>query len=665
VRRCLAKDPEDRWDTAHDVADELRWIGETAPAPTAQEGPRRGRGQRSAWAVAGLLATVLLGVGGVWILRPTAAPPPIVRSQLDVRPAEQVRSGGPAELDPTPGGALAALAWTPDGRALVFVGWREGVRQLYVRDLGAREARPLPGTEGALAPVVSPDGEWVAFWARGALRKVRLTGGPAAVVADDTAGPPLGLSWGRNGELFLGHREGSIWRASTDDASEPVTARRDTEVSHSLPHLLPGGDVLLFTVRKRKRTWGGEVIVAQVLATGQRKALLHDATEARYVPSGHLVFLRRGTLFAVAFDRARLEILGEPVPLLDGVSQALVAGSSYLITGAGQFAVAPNGSLAYVKGEVPSYPETQPVTVDRQGRASVLATPPRPYIPVVRVSPDGRRLVLGVTGLEEWSLWVFDIARGTLARVTTGLEADWPGWSTDGERVVFPLLSGGVWQLAWQRTGGAEPPEILARDVASPPSWTPDGRRFAFVNATRAGDLDIWVGTLEGSRATLRPLLETPHAERWTEVSPDGRWLAYVSDDSGRDEVYVQPFPGPGPRTQVSVKGGISPAWNPSGGELFFVTPPDPDEPDSRHMMVVEVSTHPALRLGTPRALFRFSATEQSFTGAPSRCYDVSADGQHFYIVRGRGFDLSSPVTHIQLVQNWLEEVKARVPTRR
>jgi Tol biopolymer transport system component len=660
VRRCLAKEPDDRWDTAHDVADELRWVTETAAAPRPDEPSSPAAWQRRLRNGALLmLAGLLLGAAGAWVLRPPTSPPPVVRSLLDVRPAEEVNAGGVRSRLPALG-SRTALAWTPNGGALVFVGRREGVQQLYVRELEQSDARSLPGTEGAQVPAVSPDGQWVAFWAAGAIRKVRLTGGPSAVIANDMPNPPVGMSWDSSGQLFLGHTDGSIWRVSPGGILEPVTKRLETELSHILPSLLPGEDALLFTVRKRVWTWGDEEVVAQVLATGERKVLLHDAADARCVPSGHIVFLRRGVLFAVAFDPARLEVRGEPVPLLDGVAQALVSGNSGSVTGAGHFDVAPNGALAYVAGRVLSYPEARPAAVDRQGRVSPLPTPPRSYASSVRLSPDGQRLALDIRSLTDRASWLYDFTRGTLTRLTPGGEARRPLWSPDGERVAFSWLDDGVERLAWQRSDGSEPPEVLAQDTGTLSSWSPDGGRFAIVK-----DSDIWIVTLEGSKATLRPLTRTPHAEGWPDFSPDGRWLAYAADDSGRFEVYVQPFQGPGPRIQVSVTGGASPAWNPSGRELFFLTAHDAAQPETRQMMVVDVRTHPTLRLGVPRKLFSFSTRELRLPCFPARCYDVSADGQRFFAIQEGEVPPPPSVTHIHLVQNWLEEVKARVPTGR
>jgi hypothetical protein len=201
---------------------------------------------------------------------------------------------------------------------------------------------------------------------------------------------------------------------------------------------------------------------------------------------------------------------------------------------------------------------------------------------------------------------------------------------------------------------------VLARDAGEPSSWTPDGEQLLIARRSERGDYDVWIALLEGSKATLQPLVQTSDADYYPELSPDGRWLAFVS---GRFELYVQPFPGPGPRTLVSVSGGGHPAWNPNGKELFFVGPPDPAQPWVRRMMVVDVRTRPALRLGVPRPLFEFSSRDLPITCYPARCYDVSSDGQRFFGTQVVPSPRPPPVTHIHLVQNWLEELKARVPT--
>jgi serine/threonine-protein kinase len=658
VRRCLAKLPEDRWDTAHDVAEELRWIGQASGQPA----PRMaGAGSRRLWLWLSGGATALAAasalVGGLVGRRLNApAVPLVVRSLLTVRPAEELNAGGwVAGLVPTPGGSRTALAWAPDGRSLVFVGRHGGVQRLYVRALDAEEARALERTEGAQVPTVSPDGRWVVFWAGGAIRSVPLAGGPAATMVGGLPTVPTGIACGGEGRLYYDAAEGVIWSAQPERAPLALTKRLDDEISHGLPCLLPGGRALLFTVRHRGRTWGDEEVVAHVFATGERKALLRDAADARYVPPGYLVFLRRGVLHAVGFDPERLEVRGTSVPVLDGVVQALTAGHSADVTGAGQFAVAATGTLATLRGAVAPPPDAQLVAVDRQGRVTPLAAPTRSFAPTLSLSPDGRLLAVPIRTLTEHALWLYDRERGTLSKLAPGGESAWPRWTPDGGRVVFAWLDKGVQQLAWQRVDGASAPQVLARDAGSPSSWSPDGQHLALVEGS-----DIGMASVENGRATVEPLTRTPDSERWPEFSPDGRWLAYGSNASGRSEVYVQPYPGPGPRQQVSLEGGESPAWSPTGRELFFLSLADSEA--KGQMMAVDVRPGPALSLGKPRSLFAFSEPLR-LRCVPSRCYAIATDGRQFYAVQQAATARAAPVVQIQLVQDWAAELSARVPS--
>ena len=660
VRRCLAKDPDDRWDTAHDVADELRWVAESAAGPGPDRSRRPGR-RMVILSVASLVASGLLGAAVVGILKSTS-PPQVVRSLLDVRPAEEVNSGGgePTEVL-TAGGSRMALDWTPDGRSLVFIGRIGDVQRLYVRALGEDEAHPLDGTEGAGALAVSPDGLSVAFCAAGEIRKVALSGGPVGVLVRDVDGPG-GLIWGDDGRLFYDGYQEPLWAAEPGQDPVRLTTLREDELQHRLPHLLPDGRTLLYTVRGQNIAWGDEEVVAQVLATGERKPLLDDAADARYVASGHLVFLRRGVLHAVGFDAARLEVRGTPEPVLENVAQALTAGNWTDITGAGHFSVAPNGTLAYIRSPVRPYPDSRLVVIDRQGHVSPLPAPPRPYASDVELSPDGGSLAVAIRNLAEQMLWIYDLQRGTLSRFTTGREVGNPRWTPDGQHLAFWSLREGVERIVWQRADGTTapdvlvpPPDGLVPQRSRPSSWSPDGHRLAF---TRDGD--IWTAAHDGSSAAT-PFWKSAENEGHPEFSPDGRWLAYGSNASGRAEVYVQPYPGPGPRQMVSLDGGFSPAWSPTGRELFFLSELGADGTTS--MMMVDVRPGPVLTLSRPRRLFAFDNTRLRITCGPIRCYEVAPDAQSFYGVQTTPSPPTPPVTHIHLVLNWLEEVKARVPT--
>jgi serine/threonine-protein kinase len=435
VRHCLAKAPDDRPDTAHDLANDLRWLRESSVAAFTGVVSRRGRMLR---AVALISMGALTGAAltswrwGRW--RPVVPRPQVIRSELSVRPAQDLSSGGVASAwMPTPGGSRTALTWTPDGGALVFVGRSGTVQQLYVRSLDAAEARPLAGTERAQVPAVSADGHWVAFWAPTSLKKVPLRGGPVMELAAGINAPPTGLAWDGGDRLFFSKIDGGLWQIPPGGVPESLTTVSDTEQAHILSSILPGSTDILYTARKRVVTWGDEEVVALELATRRRTVLLHDAADARYVPTGHLVFLRRGVLFAIPFDRSSLKIVGSAVPLIEGVGQALVEGNTDNITGAGQFAIAKSGALAWIPGAVPQGRDVVLVTVDRQGRVSALGAPVRPYGSAVRVSPDGRQLAVTVGTLTENGLWLYDFGRGVLTSLLRVGEAGWPlvaRWTT-------------------------------------------------------------------------------------------------------------------------------------------------------------------------------------------------------------------------------------------
>jgi len=650
-------------------------LGETLSAPIMPSlvndlapGHLRGRYnavQSVTWGVSGALgpaiAGVMLGAGAMWLARPAAPGVSVTRLSVDVLPAEGLHGGGvqPRRLVSTPAGSRTSLAWTPDGTALVFVGRRADGQQLYVRRLDVTEARALANTEGAQVPAVSPDGRWVAFWAAETLRKVPLDGGPAMDLATGV-GLPTGLAWDDAGRLFFGRQsDGRIWQVAPDGPVTPVTTLGAGELGHVLPGPLPGGNTVLYTVRRRMSTWGDEHIVAHRLATGERKRLVEDAADARYVPTGHLVFLRRGTLFAVPFDVEHLEVRGPTVAVLERVVQALTAGNTADITGAGQFAISPTGTMAVISGAVVPYPEGTLVALDRTGQVTPLPAPLRTYGPSTRLSPDGRHVAVTMRGLTDQGLWLYAADRGALSLLAGGGEAGWPLWSPDGRRLAFWWVQGGVPSIALQPADGSAPPTVLLRGVFHvPSSWTPDGRHLAAVERD-----DIVVVSVADGRAAAQPLGKTPARELWPEFSPDGRWLAYGSDVTGRLEVYIRPYPGPGAPQQVSIDGGASPAWHPGGRELFFVG--RTAEVDVRSMLVADVDTRSPLRVGRPRTLFRFTEGDIVIPCTPVRCFDVSADGRRFYAVQRRPHPPAPPVTHIGLITNWFEELKAKVPANR
>jgi serine/threonine-protein kinase len=612
--------------------------------------------------VAGGLVLIAAGAGLMWLLRPPAPRPSLVRVSLDVLPAEELRAGLAATSPwaPTPGGSRTAFAWTPDGRSLVFVGRRGGVQQLYVRALRDADARPLPATENAQVPAVSADGSSVAFWADDAIKSVPIRGGSAVTLANLPRMPPKGMAWGANGRLlYASWRDGALWQLA-GGAPKAVTTTSPGEL-HMLPHWLPGGTVATWTVRRRFRTWGGEQIVAQDLVTGARTVLVEDAADARYVPTGHLVFLRRGVLMAVPFDLPRLLVIGPAEPLFEGVAQALAGINGHDLTGAGQFDVSTMGTLAYISAPKARPPGARVVSLDRHGVVTPLSLPVRAYGPALSLSRDGR-LAVYIRTLTDQSIFVHDLSRpGSLTRLTSAGEAEVPLWTPDGQRVAFLWRpEGGAPQLVWQRADGTGPAETLVSREARANSWFPGGRSLAvsMVRDASAGGCDVAVLDV-ASEARPGPLLQAPGGSGSAAFSPDGRWVAYTSNFTGRHEVYVQPYPGPGRATMVSVDGGMGPAWNQNGRELFFVS--SADQSGRQHIMAADAKSGSVAPSGVPRPLFRVDLGTVFLAQDDFRGYDVAPDGQRFYMVEYLPM-LDTPRTHINLIENWFEELKTKVP---
>ncbi len=669
VRKCLSKDPHARWDTAHDLADELTWIGRNVADPGSLAASTTRRRRLPVALLGGTALATALIVGLMARAHPTAPAALRVHASLDVRPADELNAGGQSPYQMTPSGSRTALTWTTDGQALVFVGRRGGVQTLYVRRLDDGDARPLEGTAGAQMPAVSPDGKWVAFWADGAIRKVPVDGGPVMDLAAGVTTPPWGLVWTPQATVMFGGRNEPI-RELTNGVVRAVTTLATDETSHSLPWLLPDGRTLLFTVRKRERSWGDEVVVAQTLATGTRKALLHDATDARYLPTGHLVFLRRGVLIGVPFDADRVEVQGAEVPLLEPVAQALTSNEGFDFTGAGQFAVSTSGALAWVPNPTVRFSQRVLVTVDWHGHVTPLGAPVRSYSPLLRLSPDGRQLMVPVDGLTERGLWLYDLARRVLTPMLRDGEVSWPMWAPDGQRAVFQWLKGGQFSIAALRADGAAAPHVLLPRAQAGVDWTaplipssfrPDGQLLATVLA-EPGREDVVIAAVNDPAVRPTRWFGTPQSEGWPEFSPDGHWIAYASNASGTYEILIRPYPGPGPAYQVSDGGGTDPAWAPSGRALYFLAPPGGDH--KGRMMSALVDSLSPLRVSGARPIFEFEVDDLRFHCVPVRCFDVAADGERFYVSQAVRGPVIPAVTHVNLVLNWVDELRSKVPAR-
>jgi serine/threonine-protein kinase len=543
-----------------------------------------------------------------------------------------------------PGG----VAISPDGSKVVFA----GNGRLFIRAMGELGEAPLPGTEQGNTPFFSPDGQWVGFFVgagvgKSKLKKVPVNGGAAVTLCECT--PDMqGASWGSdNFIVFAPTNSSALSRIPASGGSPTALTTLDVvngEESHRSPQVLPGARAVIFTIG----TGPGDDarIVAQVLRTGERRVLVQGSASARFA-AGQLVYARRGVLYAVPFDPSRLAMSGTPVRIVDGVAENS--------DGSPEYSLSAEGDLVYTPGPA-GFPKRTLVWVDRTGGVETVPIPPAGYS-TPRLSPDGQRIAFHIEA-EKNDVWVYDIARATTTRVMVG-HHHLPIWTPDGTRLTFVSSGPASAGISWGPSddGGVEEPlttSTHARWPASwsisqwPESWSPDGRTLAFDELDPMSGWDIWTLSLDAARKP-RLFLKTPFNEWRPQFSPDGHWLAYQSNESGRYEVYVRPFPGPGAKTQVSTGGGGLPIWRRDGRELFYRNP--------EGIWAAAVATGASFSSEPPRKLV--SAPPASNTATSG--FDVSTDGRRILMVHE---DLTLAPRQINVILNWNEELKQRVPTR-
>jgi len=640
LRRCLRKDKDKR---LHDVADARLELEEllAGPAPASGEEnesaviahrPRsswRGLlGPSSFWLVVGGLA-----VGaGLWVLgtsRPLAERP-IVRLAISLPPPETVDDGD-----------ASAVVISPDGRQLAYVAARAGRPLIYLRTVDRLEAKPIPGTDGGHMPFFSPDGLWLGFVVddEGKLKKVPLSGGAPTTLCD--AADVRGASWGEDGTIvFARYAESGLDRVSAAGGKPEVLTTLDVprhESSHRFPEVLPGGQAVVFTVRTAEtQLWDDARIEAFSFRTRERSVLISGGSNARYA-SGRLIYERAGALWAAPFDPVRLEVAGPPVLVLEGVSSSAVYGSA-------DFAVSRDGSLVYVPGRVRGI-DRRVVRVSRAGKARPLLDSHRAFSSL-SLSPDGRRLALTIQAAND-QIWVYDLERSTLSPQTLRGQNSEAIWTPDSSHLTFASDREGPLNLFWQPADGSGPAERLTTSAKAPSAqaWSPDGKTLLFKDGQST--YDIWMLQLDGDRKT-RPLFHGPFNETQPRISPNGRWLAYVSDESGREEVYVLPFPGSGGRWPISTDGGSRPLWARNGRELFYR--------NGDRTMAVSVTSDATFSATKPHFLFEAKAVSYLWLS-----WDVTPQGDFLMIEPGES---DTPPTQINVVLNWLQEVRQRVVSK-
>ena len=636
LERCLAKKPRSRYHAIADARIDIEAVLSDPEGVAAQSDAFAAASGQTVlpWAAASVAVTAAAAGLLAWGVWPADEPEPVNRFDYDLPQGQVFRNTGRR---------VAALS--PDGRHFVY----NTTDGLYLRTMGELEARLIPFTDIPLTtPTFSPDGLSVAFWAGplAQLWRISVSGGAPVLIADVPVNP-MGMSWADDGTFLYGQPDG-IYRVAATGGTPELVISVDEGLGMSSPQLLPDGDSVLFTEAAAIASWDSGRIVAGSLSTGERVVLVEGGRDARYLPTGHLVYGIGNGLFARVFDAETLTVSGGAVPLLQSVSAVTGANSADM-----NFSVSSDGTLIYVVGTSP-VPERSLVWVDRDGRETPLAAPPRAYT-YPRLSPDGTKLALDVRDLE-LDIWVWDFSRETLTRLTfSGEQDEFPAWSPDGLRVALNSAGGtagtvGGSRLSWRAADGTGQQELIAESDRQlyPASFLPDGTGI-LVRTNPNGNDDIAIAQLENGGEVV-PLLETEFEELNPEISPDGRWLAYTSNESGEFEIYVRPYPDiDAGRWQVSNGGGVKPAWSRDGQELFFRT--------GNALMAVSIQTEPAFLAGNSEVVFE----GRYFDGAGGRTYDVADNGERFLMIKETA-DVAA-TAQIIIVQNWLDEVERLAPT--
>ena len=640
VEHCMQKDPRRRFQHMADLKFSLDALkqdlhGRTSaiprmlPPPFHNYVPRYARvPQRLRWqAINCCRRFVIRNLGSR-----AAEPAPITRSIVALADGDSLNISG------------ASVAISQDGRLLAFVANKGPGSRLYLRPLDAFDLRPLPGTEGATNPFFSPRGEWLGFFAEGKLRKIRVDGGTPITLCEAEEG--RGGTWGPDDTIVFtaSSKPGAgLMRISAAGGAPQKLTQPDPskdETSHRWPEFLPDGKSVLFTIWTSPGLATSRLAVLD-LGTGKVQSLSEGGSYARYVPGGYLVFMRTEGLMAARFDPESLKFEGPPA--FTGIS---VLGSS--LSGAAQFAIGPSGSLVYAPGVNSS--RSIFVWVDQSGGEQPFYEIPGFY-QSPRLSPDGKRLVFAALDSGNFDVWVMELARRTLIRLTSDTSAEYfPIWGPDGRHVTYSSNRHGAKNLFSSTADGRVSEERLTSvpDSQFPEQWTRDGAILAFIQFGSDTNSDIWL--LNKAAGPPVPFLRTSFVEMYPSFSPDGQWLVYCSNESGTQEVYVTSVKAGGGKWRVSTEGGTEPLWAASGSEIYYRR--------GDVMMTAVIRTKPAFAVDRIRTLFRGGyKTDQS------RSYDVTADGQRFVMLKK--IDDQSPPKELHLVSNGLEQFRRKGQLRR
>jgi len=634
IERCLRKDPRRRMRDIGDVRlalEEPPGVNGNTPTLTRPILP---------WAAAALLAIALLI--SLLVLRPRPADLPMMRLPVELGPSAFLE--GPATNNQT-------FAISPDGSRLVY-GARgaDGQKRLAIRKLDQAHPVLLAGSEGGLIPFFSPDGHWIGFTAGGKLKKIPVEGGAVTVLCDSPN--PRGAAWTEGGYIIASLDTHSPLMRVPETGGSPTPLldldNNSGESTQRWPQILPGGKTLIFTSHTSTGNYENAAIVAQSLTGGKRKLLWKGGSYGRYAPPGYLLFVHSGSLFAARMNADQLSLSGQPLPVVEGIAMNAVSGG-------GGYDFAPNGLLVFQSGE--SLHQESIYWISSAGPSQLVATFPGAF--AMRLAPDGQRIALSADQGSGQDIWIYDLQRATRTRLTFGGSNINPIWTPDGKDVVYVSVLPGSNELRSIRSDGTGEPNRL---YSSPmgiqtSSISPDGKHLLFAVQAAGTGGDVFAMPLERTAAAaltggpVEPFVKTAFNERHPEFSPDGRWVAYASDETGRYEVYVRPFPGSGGRWQISNSGGALPVWSRKGSELYYL--------ESDHMMVVAYrSTRDSFAAEKPRMW-----TDHFVNPSAYRRFDLSSDGKRFLQLKPlTSADDKSP-TELTFVLNFFDELRRRVPS--